>query len=246
MSLTVAVLIIAIGLALIVAAAVSTRQPPLRQIPSSRPERLELWRQLHDAEGDPTSNPLVGGFLRFTHALAAPLARLGVNPDLLTVTGLWLSACAATAAWAGGRWPLLAALTVIISSLTDGVDGAVAGFTGRSSDRGHVLDSVVDRLSEVFFFAALVAAGGTLWSACLGMGTVMLLEYTRARALVARRGTLITIGERPTRVIGVVVSLVGMGVVPGSASFIGTWGAVIVAVATCIGWLQICRSIAKW
>ncbi len=213
-----------------------------------------MWQRLHGADDvDPMANPMVRLFLRLTHAMATPLARAGVLPDVLTLVGVWVAAVAFAVAHEGSGWVALAGGIVIISALTDGVDGAVAGFTGRESPRGQVLDSVADRISEALFFAAIVRGGGSAASGVAAMAAVMLLEYTRARVIVTNRGIShgpalgpITVGERPTRVIGVAVTLVGMGVAPRSADFIGTWGPVIIAGVTTIGWLQLVRYIARW
>ena len=241
--------LIALGLVLLIAAK-ATARPPLVQPPSTRDERARMWQQLHGAgDVDPMANPLVRWFLDFTHAIARPIAKAGVSPDLLTLVGLWIAAWSTVVGWRQGRWCVAAALVLIISALTDGVDGAVAGFTGRSSTHGFVLDSVVDRVSEVLFFAAVALAGGSPSTAVVGMGSVMLLEYTRARTTAApghQPGLgIVTVGERPTRVIGLAITLVAMGVAPQSAGFIGTWGPVVVAVATTVGWLQFCWSFVR-
>lgn len=212
-------------------------------------ERAEMWQRLHGTPDiDPLANPLLRLFLRFTHAIAAPIARVGVQPDVLTLFGVWMAALAAAVARLGGRWCAFAGMVVIISALTDGVDGAVAGFTGRETTRGQVLDSVADRVTESLFFAAIVLAGGSAAAAVAAMGAVMLLEYTRARATVANDRVTgpITVGERPTRVIGIAVTLVAMGVTPDSAGFIGLWGPIVVAVVTTVGWAQLVSHIARW
>jgi phosphatidylglycerophosphate synthase len=238
--------VVVIGIALL------TAQRPSVVPDTSKAARAAVWQKLHKApEIDPYANPLQKAFMAVTYWLANPLARRGVLPDALTLVGLWVAAFSTVLAWQGGHWPIAAGLFLVASSFTDGVDGAVAGLTDRASVRGQVLDSVADRFAEVLFVLAIVLAGGAPWAGVLAMSAIMLHEYTRAKAATAARdvgksevGT-ITIGERPTRVIGFAICLIGCGVAPQSAEFIGTWSFMIVTVPTFIGWLQLSAYLAK-
>jgi phosphatidylglycerophosphate synthase len=155
---------------------------------------LEGWQQLHGVA--PT--PLVRRWLALVHRLAAPLARTGVHPDVLTLGSLVAAgAVLAVPAWAGV--PL-----VLASALLDGLDGCVAVLQGRASRWGSVLDSTVDRCCDVLFVLAMVSAGGSI---ALGFGcafAVLLLEYVRARA---GEVLVVTVAERPTRVLVTVFAL---------------------------------------
>jgi len=127
----------------------------------SRDEYLAAWSSWH---GDtPTDRPLVRGWLTAAWALARPLA--GLPPLVATAVGLLVAASAVPAAAAGGRWLIAAGLLVGLSGLLDSLDGALAIGTGRASRRGFVLDSVVDRLTEVAYAAALWVAGAPGWLA---------------------------------------------------------------------------------
>lgn len=245
-------LLLGLSGAAICALGIFTASKPAEPIPETQKARAEMWQRLHGApDVDPLGNPMLRIFLSVTHAAATPIARVGVSPDVLTLTGVWMAAIAPVIAHQDPRRSALAGLVVIISALTDGIDGAVAGFTGRATARGHVLDSVADRVSEALFFAAVVLAGGSGAAAVAAMCSVMLLEYTRARATVAGHSTQtgvgpITVGERPTRVIGVAITLIAMSVAPEAADFIGTWGPVVIAAVTTIGWLQLVRWLVSW
>jgi phosphatidylglycerophosphate synthase len=246
-----------VGLGLVLLSGFSAR-PTDHKLPSTPRERAEIWQRLHDAPHiDPLANPLQRWFLAVTYGLATPLARRGVLPDVLTLWGLWLAGVAAVLGWIGGRWLLVAAAVLVLSSFTDGVDGAVAGMTERASQRGQVLDAVVDRLSECLFVAAVVAGAGNARAASSAgvsagvgagvgaMGAIALFEYLRARIAVSavRLGLdpvgSITIAERPTRVIGCTIALIAMGIRPQSASFVGTWSLVLVGVVTILGTAQL-------
>ena len=193
------------------------------------------WQVQHNApDVDPAKTTVLRVFLIFTYRLARPLARRGVSPASVTFAGLWLAALVPVMAM---RLPLLAAGICVVSSVVDGVDGAVAGLTGRATRSGFVLDSVVDRLAEAAFFLALVAVGADARAAAAGWAGVVLLEYTRARAGNAGLGEIgiVTIAERPTRVLCVVFGLIGAAIQPDRAPLVTTLAALLAAGTAIVG-----------
>jgi CDP-diacylglycerol--glycerol-3-phosphate 3-phosphatidyltransferase len=179
----------------------------------SRDEYLAAWSRWH---GDtPTDSALVRGWLTAAWTLARPLA--GLSPLAATALGLLVAAAAVPVADVGGAWLIAAGLLVGLSGLLDSLDGALAISTGRASRRGFVLDSVVDRLSEVAYAAALWVAGAPGWLAVAFGALCWLPDYLRARAGqagVAETG-LLSVWERPTRVAMTGMTLGGAGVVAG-------------------------------
>jgi phosphatidylglycerophosphate synthase len=148
-------------------------------------------------------------WLFLAYWVSRQLARTGTGPDTVTVAGLVLSIGAPITAWSGGWWPVLGAVLVLVSALADTADGALAIITGRTSRLGRVLDSVADRLSEACWVLALVWLGVPPWLAVVTGALAWLHEYVRARATVAGMhdvGT-VTVAERPTRIIVVIVAL---------------------------------------
>jgi len=140
------------------------------------------------------------------HRLAVPLARGRVPPNALTLAGV----AAAVAAVVTGR--LVSAVLVLVTSVCDGLDGAVAIQRGRSSRRGTLIDHSADRLTDVLFATALWHAGADVWVALADAALV--LGYESARSLVRRRGSMparVTVGERPIRVA---VTIIGIAVAP--------------------------------
>jgi CDP-diacylglycerol--glycerol-3-phosphate 3-phosphatidyltransferase len=140
---------------------------------------------------------------------------------------------------------LAAAAVVVLSALLDGVDGTVAILTGRVTRWGHVLDSACDRVADACFLAALWLAGapGPL---CAAAGTVVFLhEYLRARAAAAGMPEVgvVTVGERPTRVIVTAMFLLAAGVLPGSAVVWTTAGAAATLVLGVVGLAQLGRVV---
>ena len=199
---------------------------------------FEQWAALHG--GVDPSSPLVRGWLALTYAVAAPVARRRVSPDALTLLGLVLALLVVPLAWASGRWPLLAVAMVVLSGLVDSLDGAVAVLTDRVTRWGAVLDSVTDRCSDIAYVVALLALGGfgdrglVIVAAGAAAGLVLLQEYTRARATASGMSEvgIVTVAERPTRVIGAAMFCLGAGLYPSAA---GTWGAAGLAFGVAVG-----------
>jgi CDP-diacylglycerol--glycerol-3-phosphate 3-phosphatidyltransferase len=177
---------------------------------------------------------LVGGWLKVSYALGRPLARAGVAPDAVTAAGLLLAALVLVPAAAGGRWVLLAVAVVVVSAVLDGVDGTVAILRGRVTRWGYVLDSGCDRVADACYLTALWLAGAPGPLCAAAGGVVLLLEYLRARAAAAGMSEVgvITVAERPTRVIVTAMFLLGAGIYPASA---GTWAAAGAAATLTLG-----------
>lgn len=182
-------------------------------------EHLERWQVLHGGH-DPRQTPGVIPWLRLVHLLSAPLVRLRVSPDVLTIAAVLLAAGAVLAP----AWP--AALLVLISALLDGLDGSVALLRDRLTAHGAVLDTVGDRAAELLFLTALVVAGAPWWLAIVCGAGILLLEALRARsgAVLA-----ITVAERPTRVLATALGLVS----------IPTVGLAVLTIATAVGLAQL-------
>jgi phosphatidylglycerophosphate synthase len=208
----------------------------------SEREHLRRWSQLH---GDVPARGLVAGWVRASQIAAGPLARLGVSPDVISVAGLVVALLALPAAAAGGRWPLLAAALVVLSAGLDSLDGAVAVLSDRVTPLGAVLDQVCDRLAEVAFAVAVWLAGGSgggLAGWCVAAGGLGLL-HEQVRAAARGNGMpevgVVTISERPTRVIVAAAFLLGTGVYPQSAGHWAMAGAIVGTGAGLAGLVQL-------
>jgi archaetidylinositol phosphate synthase len=177
--------------------------------PMDGDEHVRDWAALHATE--PPAG-FVGGWLKAAAAVARPLARAGVSPNMVTVAALVMALVAVPlAAIDGWIGPAAACLAVTLSGLLDSLDGAVAVQAGRTTKVGFLLDSALDRIADAAFPAALVlAAGGGAWLAVGATAACWWLEYVRARGSLAgvTGKPLITPGERPTRII---LTAVGLG-----------------------------------
>lgn len=176
---------------------------------------LALWAPLH---GDylPPDGSIAARWLRIAYAAARPLAVRGVRPDAVTLAGVLVSAAVPAVAAPGGRWPLLAVGIVVVAGLLDNLDGAVAILGGRTSRWGYVLDSLADRLSDAAYLLPLWLLGAPGPLCVAGGGLMVLQEYARARAGNAGMGEIgvVTVWERPTRVILTAFLMLGCGLVP--------------------------------
>jgi CDP-diacylglycerol--glycerol-3-phosphate 3-phosphatidyltransferase len=204
----------------------------------SCPEYLDRWSRLH---GNAAPTGLVGWWLRFAYRVAVPLVRLRVGPDAVTVLGLLVAVAALLPASAGGRWPLIAVLLVVASGVLDSLDGAVAVLTARATRWGFVLDSLCDRISDAAYAAALALAGGPWALATGGAALAWLHEYARARAAVAGMPGIgvVTVSERPTRVIVTAMFLLGAGLYPSAAQSWATAGTAAWATLGVVGLVQL-------
>jgi len=175
------------------------------------------------------------------YATARPLARLRVPPDVVTLLGLVVSAGVPAFAHLGGRWLIVASVACVLSAAADSLDGVVAVLTDRVTAFGAVLDSVVDRGSDLLYLLAFWVVGAPV-GVCVAGGVLMLLqEYARARANAAGLPDIgiVTVWERPTRVIVTTMFLLGAGIYVASSAWwasAGAWGWVVLGV---IGFSQL-------
>lgn len=160
------------------------------------------------------------------------LIRLGLTPNIVTLTGFALNVAVAVIFIIGAEdsnrsnlsyvgW---AGATILFAGLFDMLDGQVARLGNMSSRFGALFDSVLDRYSELVMFLGicyyLVAHHYFLSSlfAFTALIGSMMVSYTRARAEglgIECKGGLM---QRPERVITIGVSALACGIV---AHYIG-------------------------
>jgi len=146
------------------------------------------WSRLHHGL---RPSPLVVGWLRPLWTVARPLSAARVPPTAVTVVGVGLAVAAPVLA---ARWPLAALGLVFAAAVADGLDGAVAVVGGRATRFGRRADHVADRVADTAFALTIWRCGAPLWLALLAAGSSLVQE-------LARRPVMITVAERPTRVI---------------------------------------------
>ena len=227
------------GVALVVLGLVTARRP-LEPVPD-REGYFDRWSATHGGYDPRTGSVWVRGWLSMVLVLARPLARRGVQPDVVTYSSLWLAAVVLALAAAGDGWAVLAGVLVVASALLDSLDGGLAVLEDRQTKWGYVLDSVVDRCSDVLWVLATVAVGCPLELALAVVFGIFLLEYLRARAGNAGFGEVgtVTVAERPTRVILLAPTLAVSGALPSYASVASVAGPAVLLALTAVGIVQL-------
>ncbi len=177
----------------------------------------------------------------FEEPASAALDKLGFTPNLATLTGTAVSIGAGAAA-ADGRF-VLAGILVLVGATFDMLDGGIARRTGQVSDRGALLDSVMDRVSEgalllgllIFYTRSATFDQTLIILAFVAFSGSMMVSYVRARAEgLGMKGTA-GFATRPERVVVITLTLLISQ---------PDWGLWILAVATPLSALY--RFWAEW
>jgi len=113
--------------------------------------------------------------------LLALLSKLNVKPIHLTLLSFAMATCYLILSLFLKDY-LLMALFLTLSSLMDGLDGALARYLGESSDLGSLIDSVTDRFSDAFlilglYFSSLINSLETL----AALFAFLMISYLRAK-----------------------------------------------------------------
>ena len=168
----------------------------------TKDEFFLAWSKLH---GDAKVSGIVKGWLSISFPVSKALAKIRVTPNALTILGLVFGILLymnSSAIWA----PLI----LVISLICDGVDGSLAIITRQSSKWGALLDSVVDRVTEVFWVLALYSLGVDSKILITVLILASTQEYLRARAggVGLKQVGVVTIAERPVRASFIFIALV--------------------------------------
>jgi phosphatidylglycerophosphate synthase len=195
-----------------------TSQPESRDSRGRWDDYSARWAALHGGVDPRQSSRPTRIWVRIAYTVGRGLAAMRLAPDPITAVGLLLSVAVPVAVLFGGWWLFVAAGLVLASAVADSADGAVAVLTSRTSRLGAFTDALADRLSEAAWLLALWLAGvpGILVTVCLALG--FLHESARARAAAAGMTGVgvVSVAERPTRVVLTVAALV----LGGGASFV--------------------------
>jgi len=203
-------------------------------------EYLSRWSELHEGI-NPEAVPFVRWWLGVAYAIGRPLAAARVAPIALTMVGMLLAVAVVPVAGLGDRWPLLATVLVVVSGLVDNLDGTVAVLSDRVTCFGALGDAVCDRVADTAYAVAFWAMGAPVWLCLLWAGVSFLAEYARARGQVLLRAPVdvVTVGERPTRVVIAALFLAAAGVLSGRAGDVATVGAAAGAGTAVVGLFQL-------
>jgi CDP-diacylglycerol--glycerol-3-phosphate 3-phosphatidyltransferase len=146
------------------------------------------------------------------------LARTRVTPNALTTTGVSLCLAASVLVYFEYKDPWsfywAGAVTFVVGSILDILDGALARAGGKTTPFGAFLDSTTDRVGEAAMLGAIALVFHrydhpvALALAFAAVAGSLLVSYTRARAeALGLRGD-VGIGSRAERVVVITAGLV--------------------------------------
>jgi len=162
-------------------------------------------------EGFSLEKVLRKAFKGLLDGVASFFLKIGFTPNAVTLLGLAGSIGAAVLIALG--MPLWGGVVLLLMAPLDAVDGAMARLSGRSSKFGAFLDSVIDRYSELFIYAAILYMFfeqgnflGVMVCFAAASGAV-LVSYTRARAEALGFDAKVGVMTRVERSIVMIVGL---------------------------------------
>jgi CDP-diacylglycerol--glycerol-3-phosphate 3-phosphatidyltransferase len=145
---------------------------------------------------------------RATRGGLAPIARflvgIGVSANAVTVAGLLITLA--------GAWlivaerPLVAFVVLLVGTLGDTLDGAVARAAGGGTKAGELLDSTLDRVSDAALGSAALLLGARqgdallLWAGLVLLIGSFLVPYIRAKAEALGLGASVGLAPREARI----------------------------------------------
>ena len=164
------------------------------------------WSKLH---GDAKVVGIVKAWLIISFSLVKPLSKLKFTPNKLTLLGLFFGILLylnAQSPWA--------ALLLVLSLICDGIDGSLAILTSKFSKWGALLDSTIDRITEVFWLLTLYKIGADLKLLLIIAVFASVQEYLRARAggLGMSNVGVVTLAERPVRASFIFIALIASAI----------------------------------
>lgn len=172
-----------------------------------------MYRVMNKSHGDKAAlkqlsppEQLLPLIRQFSYQVSPVLARSGMTPNQVSLTGLFAGLASAVMFAQGTHtWGIFGALLWLICYLMDYCDGEVARITGKSSRYGALLDDIVDWIVHTSFFTALgfgalSITGNSIWlwmGLAAAAGTTLNAWLTWMREWRRRRR-----GEPPPRVPG--------------------------------------------
>ena len=138
--------------------------------------------------------------------LAKSLHSIGLNPFSLSLLGLICAFLSGILYYTLSTrpWILWAApIFLLLSGLLDALDGAMARVYGQVTRFGGVIDSLFDRIGEVFVYCGIILSGlSSLFWGLTALVASLMVSYVRSRAEAAgAKMEGVGIAERPERIL---------------------------------------------
>lgn len=146
------------------------------------------------------------GFRNLLIPLVRWLEASHTDPNLITILGFFPAATAGIA-FALGR-VRLGGVFVGISGLLDLIDGQLAKLANRQTKFGALLDSTVDRYSEIAIFlglAVLFRNELTFYGVLLALAGSLMISYVKARAEGLGWECDLGMFQRPERIVLIII-----------------------------------------
>lgn len=160
--------------------------------------RREIGRRMNRA----AAREMIATYLE--RPVTGVLAKMGVSPNMVTLTGLLGAGVSAWLISEGKLWE--GGVVMLLAGVLDLFDGSLARSTGKESPFGALLDSVVDRVSEIVVLLGLLihyarndSLEGTVL-VYLAVGGSVMVSYLRARSEGLGIDCKVGIMTRPERV----------------------------------------------
>lgn len=176
------------------------------------------WSTLH---GQAQPSAMIRMWLRFMFVITTPLIR--ISPNTITLSsGIFAIGLAGLARVPAGYW--LVALGIFLLGILDGIDGVLAVRRNQVTQWGAFLDSMIDRVVDVSIAVMLVFAGADPLVVMIAVTLTLVHEYMRARAASVgyRLIGVVSVAEKPTRIILGMIAFTACSVVTGHAKSFST------------------------
>ncbi|MDR2544754.1 MAG: CDP-alcohol phosphatidyltransferase family protein [Methanobrevibacter sp.] len=134
------------------------------------------------------------------------VAKLNINPNLITLTSLIIAIFSAIAV--GDSNMLLGVVLILFSGFFDVLDGAIARCHNRVSEFGAILDSTIDRFSDAIIVIGFIFGNYVDWF--VGISAIhsgFIVSYVRSSSESKGIDNSVGIAERAVRLIILMASL---------------------------------------
>lgn len=151
----------------------------------------------------------INGFFAIINPIGEILESAEIHPHVITAAGLFLSVISGVLFWKG--YIFCGGIVLIVSGACDVLDGRLARKTNTNSRFGALLDSTVDRYSEIAVYMGLAAFFNSPFIHALiilAIAGSLLTSYVRARAEGLGIECKVGLMQRPERITFLAVGAV--------------------------------------
>jgi len=152
------------------------------------------------------------------------LVKSGITPNVLTVAGTvftiiggWFLAAGGEENWGSGKipFPFYAGVFFILACAMDMLDGALARIGNLKTTFGGILDSTLDRISDMAIFGGMAIAYARIGNltfvtlSLIALSNAVMISYVKARAECELPSGTIGFWQRGERMVGILMASFG-------------------------------------